>query len=215
MSLIQNLCRDYGDFKVDIPRWVLPDEGVTALWGPSGSGKTSVFNLLIGLEPCPGLSWDFQGRNLANLPPQQRQLGVVFQNYEIFPHLTAHQNIEFAAKARNIESAIAEKHLNELSETLQLQNCLNTKGALLSGGEKQRVALARALIGEPCFLFLDEPFSNLDQNLRDSARALVKKAIETHKVPTLLITHDEGDLKALAQAVVKIENGRISEPSSS
>ena len=209
MSLIQNLYRDYGDFRVDIPRWEIADQGVTALWGPSGSGKTSVFNLLIGLEPCPGLIWDFKGLNLAALPMQERQLGVVFQNYEIFPHLTAQQNILFAAEARDITLKAAEKHLAELTETLQLQNCLNTKGELLSGGEKQRTALARALIGEPRFLFLDEPFSNLDQNLRDSARSLVKQVIDKHRVPTLLVTHDEGDLKALAQTVVKIENGKL------
>lgn len=209
MSLIQNLYRDYGDFRVDIPRWEIADQGVTALWGASGSGKTSVFNLLIGLEPCPGLKWDFRGLNLAALPMQERQLGVVFQNYEIFPHLTARQNILFAAEARDITLKAAEKHLGELTEILQLQNCLNTKGELLSGGEKQRTALARALIGEPRFLFLDEPFSNLDQNLRDSARALVKQVIDKHQVPTLLVTHDEGDLKALAQKVVKIDNGKL------
>lgn len=209
MSLIQNLCRDYGDFKVDIPRWELADQGVTALWGSSGAGKTSVFQLLIGLQPCPGLKWDFHGQDLAKLPIQERRLGVVFQNYEIFPHLTAQQNIVFAAEARNIPSEESEEHLRELTQSLQLQSCLNTKGALLSGGEKQRVALARALIGQPRFLFLDEPFSNLDQHLRDSARALVRQVIEKYQVPTLLITHDEGDLKTLAQTIVKIENGKL------
>ncbi len=209
MSLVQNLYRDYGDFKVDILEWELSDEGVTALWGPSGAGKTSVFQLLIGLEPCPGLKWEFQGQDLAALPMQERRLGIVFQSYEIFPPFTAQQNILFAAEVRKIDSERAGKHLRELAAILQLESCLSTQGALLSGGEKQRTALARALIGSPRFLLLDEPFSHLDQNLRASARQLVKQVIEKHKVPTLLITHDKGDLKALAQVVMKIENGRL------
>lgn len=211
MSLIKNLYRDYGDFIVDIPHWEIADSGVTALWGPSGAGKTSVFRLMIGLEPCPGLIWKFAEEDLAQVPIEKRQLGVVFQSYEIFPHLTVRQNLEFAWQARGRERGEAERHLKELTESLELQSCFNTKGALLSGGEKQRTALARALIGQPRFLFLDEPFSNLDQNLRNRARTLVRQAIEKHKVPTLLITHDEEDLKALAQDVVKIHQGKLAD----
>ena len=151
MSLIENLTRDYGDFKIEIPNWELADKGITVLWGPSGAGKTSVFRLLIGLEPCPRLKWNFQGMNLAEVPITKRRLGVVFQNYELFPHMSAKENILFAAEARNIENS--EEKLKDLVNSLQLQDCINTKSSKLSGGEQQRTALARALIGEPRFYF--------------------------------------------------------------
>src|SRR5690606_35874023 len=111
MSLVEGLIRDYGDFKIEIPRWEIPDLGVTALWGPSGSGKTSVFRLLIGLEPCPTLAWTFAGEDLAKLSPPARRLGVVFQNLELFPHMTAEENVLFAARARGIPSKDAVSRL--------------------------------------------------------------------------------------------------------
>lgn len=209
MSLVKNLIRDYDGFKIEIPLWEIPDQGVTALSGPSGSGKTSVFRLLIGLEPCPGLEWIFEGENLAALPPPDRRLGVLFQTLELFPHMTAEENILFAARARNMPAQEAAARLKELAGDLKLQNCLTRKGALLSGGEAQRVALARAVIAQPRFLFLDEPFSSLDADLKGEARALVRRVIEKLRIPTLLITHDPEDLNALANAVVKIRDGKL------
>ena len=96
MSFVENLFRDYGDFKVEIPKWEILDEGVTVLWGPSGSGKTTVFRILLGLEPCPAMKWNFQGENLAKLKTPDRRLGVVFQTLELFPHMSAEENILFA-----------------------------------------------------------------------------------------------------------------------
>src|SRR5271165_2213509 len=100
MSLVKGLVRDYDGFTLSIPTWEIPDQGITALWGPSGSGKTTAFRLLIGLEPCPGLSWTFAELDIAALPVPQRRLGVVFQTLELFPHMTARENILFAARAR-------------------------------------------------------------------------------------------------------------------
>lgn len=207
MSLIENLCHDYGDFEINIPYWELSDQGVTALWGPSGAGKTSVFRLLIGLEPCPGLKWNFQDIDLAQLPIGKKRLGVVFQSYELFPHMTAKENILFAAEARGIKNSM--ESLDELVKTLELEACLGTMASKLSGGEQQRTALARALIGQPRFLFLDEPFSSLDSQLKRRARELVKTAIHKRGVPTLLITHDEDDLSALTDRVVRMADGKI------
>jgi ABC-type sulfate/molybdate transport systems ATPase subunit len=209
MSVVKDLIRDYGSFKLEIPRWEILDSGVTALWGPSGSGKTSVFRVLLGLEECSRLSWIFKDQDLAKLPVAKKNLGVVFQNYELFPHLTAQENILFAAEAKSLSKADTKAQLSRLSERLGLKSCLTRKAQLLSGGEKQRVALARALMSRPRFLLLDEPFSALDENLRAEARELVREVLLEENIPALLVTHDDRDLKALAQRVQKIENGRL------
>ncbi len=209
MSSVKNLQREYPGFTIDIPKWEIADRGITALSGPSGSGKTTVFRLLIGLEPCPGLEWKFADTDLAELAPPERRLGVVFQSLELFPHMTAEENIFFAARARRMDPAEVSRRMSELILDLQLQSCLHRKAAVLSGGEAQRVALARAVIAQPRFLFLDEPFSALDSELRAEARAVVRKVIDRLAIPTLLITHDKDDLNALAQHVVKIRAGRL------
>lgn len=210
MSWVRNLKFDYGDFKIDIPEWEILDQGVTALWGPSGAGKTSVFRLLLGLDrPEPGFTWKFGAIDLAELSTPERRLGVVFQTLELFPHMTARENIWFAVEARGIARDRAEAHLSSLVETLALGSFLDRRASVLSGGERQRVAIARALIGEPRLLFLDEPFSALDAGLRSEARSLVKRVIEREKIPTVLITHDPEDLGVLATRVTKIHDGRL------
>jgi len=209
MSRVENMVRKYDGFTLDIPEWEIPDQGITALSGPSGAGKTTVFRMLMGLEECPGLKWIFKGEDLAQLPVPQRNLGVVFQSLELFPHMTAEENILFAAKARTVAPVQAAKRLAELAQDLRMQPYLNRKASVLSGGEAQRVALARAIIAQPRFLFLDEPFSSLDAELRAEARALVKRVIEKFQFPTLLITHDEEDIKAMASAVVRLKSGRL------
>lgn len=209
MSLVKNLFYKYEHFTIDIKEWEIPDSGITALWGPSGSGKTSIFKILLGLLPCPGLSWEFHNTNLAQIPIGERKLGVVFQSLELFPHLTAKENILFAAKARKIPIEKQIESLSLFTEELQMQSFLDRKVDLLSGGEKQRTALARALIGEPRFLFLDEPFSALDEELRQEARELVKKVIIKRQIPTLLITHDQRDIDQMAQQTFKLNNGKL------
>lgn len=211
MSLVENLFRNYGDFKIDIPSWEILDEGVTVLWGSSGSGKTSVFRLLIGLESTPNFRWMFQGHDLAKMAIPQRRLGVVFQTLDLFPHMTAEQNILFAAKAREIPDEQAFEKLKELTDVLQMKTFLNRPVRVLSGGEKQRVAIARALSGDPRLLLLDEPFSSLDQDLRQESRALIKRVIEKEKIPTLLVTHDPLDVDVLANKVSIIKHGQIVE----
>jgi len=211
VSLVENLFRNYGDFKIDIPSWEILDEGVTVLWGPSGSGKTSVFRLLIGLEGATNFRWMFQGHDLAKMAVPQRRLGVVFQSLDLFPHMTAEQNILFAAKAREIPDEQAFEKLKELTEVLQMKSFLNRPVQVLSGGEKQRVAIARALSGDPRLLLLDEPFSALDQDLRQESRDLIKRVIEKEKIPTLLVTHDPLDVEVLANKVSIIKNGQIIE----
>lgn len=211
MSLVKNLRHDYGDFKVEIPSWEILDRGVTILSGPSGSGKTTVFRLLLGLDQADsGFTWQFaEGLDLAALPTPERRIGVAFQSFELFPHLTTEENIFFGAEARKRPVNEAKEHLNELVHLLGLENALRRRAALLSGGEKQRVALARAVIGRPRLLFLDEPFSALDADLRAQARALVARVIEHERIPAVLITHDRDDFTAFSGKVSELVAGRI------
>lgn len=210
MSLVTGLIKDYNGFRLEIPAMEIPDEGITVLWGPSGAGKTSLFRNLIGLEDCKGLSWSFQGMNLMNLPIAERRLGVVLQNFGLFPHMTAKQNVKFGAQARKVMNS--EAKMSVLRESLNLENCWHRNVKVLSVGEQQRVALARAVIGDPVFLFLDEPFSALDEKNKQEARSLLKKLVREKKIPTLLITHDKGDVEYLADHIIRINNGQIIEP---
>lgn len=209
MSYVEKLHRKYSEFSLHIDSWEILDEGVTVLWGPSGSGKTTLFRVLLGLDPCPGLVWNFKGNDLAKLKTPDRRLGVVFQTLDLFPHMSAEENILFASRARKIDKGRASKRLKQISEMLKMESFLSRRASVLSGGEKQRVAIARAIISEPRLLLLDEPFSALDEQLREESRQLVKFIIENEKLPTLLVTHDQQDVNALAKKVTKIFNGRI------
>ena len=200
MSLIENLYIQYENFEIYIPHWEFSDTGVTALRGASGSGKTTVFRTLIGLEKCPTLKWIYKNMDLAGLKVEHRNLGVVFQNDQLFPHMSAKENILFAAKARNIQKPNLDFFINRL----HLSKSLQTKASQLSGGETQRVALVRALIGEPRILLLDEPFCSLDKDMRQESRQLVKRVINDLDIPTLLITHDRDDILSLADHKVEL-----------
>lgn len=210
MSLVKDLSFKYGDFAIEVPEWEILDQGVTALSGPSGSGKSSLFRLLIGLEQPKAGQWiQSDGVDLLKLPIAERRLGVVFQSLDLFPHLSAKENILFAAKARGLSSEESVKELIRLVAGLQMQSFIERKASHLSGGEKQRVAIARAMIGKPRYLLFDEPFSALDVPLRQEGRRLVKSLIQEFKIPLILITHDPEDIEHLADKVTVIAQGRV------
>lgn len=209
MSILRNLKKHYSDFSIDIPEWELPDQGIVALQGASGSGKTSVVRLMLGLDRPESMEWKMGSEDLAKLQVEKRRLGVVFQNYLLFPHLTAMENILFGARARGLTQGQIEEKINSWEDKLELRQFGHRPARLLSGGEQQRVALARALIGKPRFLFLDEPFSALDSNLRGASREVVRSLVAEEKIPTLLISHDPQDVDALASKTFKIHQGRL------
>ena len=211
MSQVLQLQKQIGDFSLQIPNWEILDAGVTALWGASGSGKSSILRCLLGLEPCPGLKWTFRGEDIARLSISERRIGVVFQSFDLFPHLTAQQNILFGAEARRRSRSESQSDFENLVDQLSLQKALTRKPSQLSGGEQQRVALARALIGKPRIIFLDEPFSALDENLRQEARALVKTVLGSLQIPAVLISHDQKDIESLAHKMSRLSSGQIVE----
>jgi ABC-type sugar transport system ATPase subunit len=212
MSLVKNINFKLDSFELAITQLEIADQGVTAIQGASGSGKTTLLNVLIGLHKPAGWEWLFKGVDLARLEMSERRLGVVFQGYDLFPHLTAQQNIEIVLKARYAKKEDQQMQLSKLAEAaqqLKLQSCWNTKAENLSGGEKQRVALLRAVFSDPRMLILDEPFSALDPDLRNESRTILKNFIHKLEVPVLLVTHDEADAAALAQHSLRMKNGRI------
>ncbi|MCB9073799.1 MAG: ABC transporter ATP-binding protein [Bdellovibrionaceae bacterium] len=209
MSVVKNLCKDFGDFVLHVPDWTLADDRVTVLWGPSGSGKTTIIRYLTGIEILPSLIWQWHDTDIARLPSWQRRLGVVLQHYGLFPHLTARENILFPVEAQKQNLQEGEKKLQHWAEILKMKDLLDRKARVLSGGEQQRVALARALILNPRYLILDEPFSALDESLRADARKLLKTILQEQPIGVLLVTHDRSDIMALAQDVVILEKGRL------
>ncbi len=213
MSTIKKLFLNFEEFEIDIPEMHILDEGVTALWGASGSGKTSILRALCGFIHCETMEWNFQDVDLNKLSVADRRLGVVFQTLDLFPHLSARQNIVYAGIVRKIPDSEIQEEMTQLTSSLEMQSFLDRKAAVLSGGEQQRVALARAIISRPRFLLLDEPFSSLDSSMRAEARNLVERVLKKRKIPTILITHDQEDIDQLAQRVCKIEKGKLIETS--
>lgn len=216
MSLVKVLKANYGDFSIEINNWEIPDQGVTAIWGPSGSGKSSVLRLLLGIDPAEKLEWVFDGVDLGKLAVPERRLGIVFQNHELFDHMTAAENLEFAresALCRPVQQRPTDEKLKSnierFSKRLGIDGFSDRPASLLSGGERQRVALARALIGEPRMLLLDEPFSSLDAENRAEARALVRDVIEECLLPVILVTHDSQDVVDLNARTCKLSHGRL------
>ena len=208
MALIKNMHLKLGNFLLSVDGLELADSGVTAFIGPSGAGKSTFFNILIGLQGLQKWSWIYQQSDLAQLSISDRRLGVVFQNYELFPHMTAEQNIRIVFQARNKPDTFL-KVVMPLVSKLNLDRVWKSAVVNLSGGEKQRLALLRALICRPRILLLDEPFAALDKESRHEARTLVKDIFTELQIPVYLITHDETDVEVLAQHKVLIDNGRF------
>ena len=209
MPLVKNLFYQAGDFQLKIPEWSFSDTKISALTGPSGSGKTTILKILCGLLDCPGLFWSLKGKDMSRIPPPERNLSVCFQDLRLFPHFSARQNILFSAKAKGLAFSEIQKDFEEIISLLQLEKCLELSIDKLSGGEKQRVALARALVFRPVFLFLDEPFSCLDEKNRSQARRLTNAFLKKRSSPLLFISHDRSDIEDLAEEEFYLERGSI------
>jgi ABC-type Fe3+/spermidine/putrescine transport system ATPase subunit len=181
-----------------------------ALLGPSGSGKTTLLRLVGGyLAPAAGRI-SLAGRDVTDLPPERRGVGMVFQNYALFPHLSARDNVAFGPEVRGVSRAAARRRADDLLDLVGLApGERDRKPARLSGGQQQRVALARALAIEPALLLLDEPLSSLDRRLREQLRGELVDLQRRTGVTALLVTHDQEEALALADRVGILARGRL------
>jgi sulfate transport system ATP-binding protein len=181
------------------------------LLGASGSGKSTILRLIAGLTPPTAGRILLHGRDVTPLPPQQRSVGFVFQNYSIFRHMNVAENIEFGLKIRNIPSAKRAERREELLDLVGLAGLGNRRATQLSGGQQQRVALARALAYEPKVLLLDEPFGALDAKIRVQLRRNLKEIQQRLGVTTILVTHDQEEAFEVADRIGVVERGQLLE----
>lgn len=186
---------------------------IVALLGPSGSGKSTLLRLLAGLSvPAQG-SIHFGDRLVAKpgwgLPPEQRDIGMVFQDYALWPHMTAAQNVAFPLRMRKVPSGERERRVNEALAMVGLADFGGRKPSGLSGGQQQRVALARAIVAEPRVLLFDEPLSNLDSELRESLCVEMSRLLRQLGITAVYVTHDRREAELLADRIVHLSAGSI------
>jgi len=207
---VSKLSKSFGKFQALKEATFSVNEGeLVCILGPSGCGKTTLLRVIAGLEEQSAGEITQKGVTISNLPPDQRDFGIVFQSYALFPNLSIKNNITFGLKTRNQNSQIIESRLNELLSLIGLEAHKNKYPAQLSGGEQQRVALARALAPSPGLLLLDEPLSALDAKVRQHLRLEIKNLQKKLGVTTIMVTHDQEEALSMADRIILMNKGVI------
>jgi putative spermidine/putrescine transport system ATP-binding protein len=206
-----NVTKDYGlavPAVDDVSLTIEPGEFMTLL-GPSGSGKTTTLNLIAGFETLTAGTISFNGADVSSLPPHKRNLGMLFQNYALFPHMTVAQNVAYPLRERRLPKANIARKVAEVLELVQLTGRDDHHPAQLSGGQQQRVALARAIVFDPNALLLDEPLGALDRNLRGTLQAEIHRIHREVGTTFVFVTHDQEEAMNLSDRIALFNNGRI------
>jgi spermidine/putrescine ABC transporter ATP-binding subunit len=192
----------------DVSLKVVKGEFLTLL-GPSGCGKTTLLNLIAGfLEPDRG-EISIDGESVTRVPPYLRSIGMVFQNYALFPHMTVAENVAFGLKMRKVPAAEITKRVAEALDTVRMSEMGARKPRQLSGGQQQRIALARALVINPKVVLLDEPFSAIDKNLRAEMQVELKQIQKRVGITTVFVTHDQSEALSLSDRIAVMSQGKI------
>ncbi len=207
---LEGLGRDFGSFVAlhDIDVQIEPGE-FASLLGPSGCGKTTTLRLIAGFDSPSRGRVLLGGRDVTRLPPNRRRLGMVFQNYALFPHMTVSENIGFSLRMGGIDKATAAGRVNAMLDMIHLSQYADRMPAQLSGGQQQRVAIARSLVTKPTVLLLDEPMGALDKNLRQSMQAELRQIQQDFQITAILVTHDQDEALTMSDKVVVMEGGHI------
>lgn len=182
---------------------------LVCLLGPSGCGKSTTLFMLAGLHQCTAGEIYFGDEMMNRKGPEQRDIGMVFQNYALYPHMTVLKNIMFPLKMSGVPKGEALKRAEEMAEMVQIRHLLDRKPGQLSGGQQQRVAIARALVKRPQLLLMDEPFSNLDAGLRIEMREEVRRIQREVGITTLFVTHDQEEAMSVSNRIILMNQGRI------
>src|SRR5690349_11841960 len=185
------------------------DQEFVVLVGPSGCGKTTTLRMVAGLESITGGQITIDEKVVNELPPMDRDIAMVFQNYALYPHMSVYDNMAFGLRLRKYARPEIDRRVKEAAEMLGIQMLLDRKPKQLSGGQRQRVALGRAIVREPQVFLMDEPLSNLDAKLRVQTRAEIKKLHARLQTTTVYVTHDQVEAMTMGDRIVVMKDGII------
>lgn len=207
---IRNLAKSFGNVKAvdDISLDIESGEFITLL-GPSGSGKTTVLRMIAGFEDPDAGSIKLNGEDITHLPPFDRDVNTVFQDYALFPHMSVQENVEYGLRTRKVAKAERAKQALEAIASVKLEETVNRLPHQLSGGQRQRIALARALVLRPRVLLLDEPLGALDRQLREEMQVELKKIQRDAGITFVFVTHDQEEAMRMSDRIVVFNSGRI------
>src|SRR6266545_5812756 len=207
--VLQGVTKVFGSdvVAVDDVSLEIGDGEFMVLVGPSGCGKSTILRLLAGLDDVTAGEIVIGDRNVTDLPPKERDVAMVFQNYALYPHLTVEENIGFGLRIRHLGKEEVRSRARAAARALGLQDMLTRKPSELSGGQRQRVAMGRAMVREPKAFLMDEPLSNLDAKLRVQMRAQLAKLHDTLKTTTVYVTHDQVEAMTLGERVAVMRDG--------
>jgi multiple sugar transport system ATP-binding protein len=208
--VIDRVVKEFGAFQaLQGVSLTIQDGEFVALLGPSGCGKTTLLRIIAGLESQTAGRVVIGGRDVSHLPPRERGLAMVFQNYAVFPHMTVFENVAFGLRMQKVDAADMKRKVERAAALLHIESHLDRYPAKLSGGQRQRVAVARALAVEPAVLLMDEPLSNLDALLRLEMRTELKAVLRAAGTTTIYVTHDQTEAMGLADRIAVMYGGRI------
>ena len=207
---LEHVSRFYGDVRaVDDLSLEVPSGAFVTLLGPSGCGKSTTLNMIAGLDRLDEGRILLGDEDITETPPNERRMAMVFQNYALYPHMTAWDNIAFGLKLQHRPKDEIRTRIGAVADALQISHLLKRKPGQLSGGQQQRVALGRALVKEPLVFLLDEPFSNLDAGLRSRMRTEVKHLHLTLGTTSVFVTHDQEEAMSLSDLIAVMRDGKV------
>ena len=192
------------DFNLEIK-----DNEFIVLVGPSGCGKSTTLRMIAGLEEISGGELYIDGKLMNDIPPKDRDIAMVFQNYALYPHMTVYENMAFGLKLRHVDPQEIDRKVKEAAEILDITQYLDRKPKALSGGQRQRVAIGRAIVRSPKVFLMDEPLSNLDAKLRNQMRAEIIKLRQRIDTTFIYVTHDQTEAMTLGDRIVIMRDGEI------
>ena len=206
----ENVTKEYGKVTaIKEVNFEVKDKEFMVLVGPSGCGKSTLLRMVAGLEQISSGNLYIDGKIVNNLPPKDRDIAIVFQNYALYPHMTAFDNLAFGLKIRGMKKKIIQEKVMEAAQILEIEDLLDRKPKAMSGGQRQRIAIGRAIVRDPKVFLFDEPLSNLDAKLRTQMRIEIARLHRKLQTTVLYVTHDQVEAMTLGDRIALINKGVI------